>query len=120
MQAVVDTYDVPVAIAVTLFFNQAAILVFLTVVDTVILNKLLPQIQALNSNLSKADLNQVRFIGLNQLITQDQIPELLIAYGTSLGAAFLVATALMVLAVLAAFGVEWKSLKSRGEVEKEE
>ena len=86
---------------------------FLAVGQTVLLNNLLPQMQALNPNLTISDLLRAGAIELKQLVTNADVSEVLLAYARSLNAAFHVAVAMAVAAVLMAFGVEWKSVKRR-------
>ena len=113
VQTVVGLRDIPVASAITLFFNQAGGTTFLAVGQAVLLNNLLPQMQALNPNLTISDLLRAGAIELKQLVTNADVSEVLLAYARSLNAAFHVAVAMAVAAVLMAFGVEWKSVKRR-------
>lgn len=117
VQAAVEFNDIPVATSITLLFNQIAIPIFLAMANTVILNKLLPRMQALNPNLSQEDINRVGTSGLTGLVENDHVAEVRAAYGISLDSAFYIPTALMVVAVMMALGVEWKSLKRKEKTE---
>lgn len=114
VQVVVSLRDVPVATALTMFFMQAGSAVFLAVGQAVLLNNLLPQMQAINPALTTTDLVQAGAIGLKQLVSEAQGPAVLVAYARSLDAAFHASVAMAGVAVITAFGVEWKSLKRTG------
>jgi len=75
---------------------------------------LLPQVQAINPTLTTTDLINAGAIGLKQLVSKDEGPAVSVAYARSLDAAFHVAVAMAGVAIIPAFGVEWKSLKRRG------
>jgi hypothetical protein len=64
VQVVVSLRDVPVATALTMFFMQAGSAVFLAVGQAVLLNNLLPQMQAINPALTTTDLIDAGAIGL--------------------------------------------------------
>ena len=97
-----------------MFFMQAGSAVFLAVGQAVLLNNLLPQMQAINPALTTTDLINAGAIGLKQLVSKDEGPAVSVAYARSLDAAFHVAVAMAGVAIIPAFGVEWKSLKRRG------
>lgn len=114
VQVVVSLRDVPVATALTMFFMQAGSAVFLAVGQAVLLNNLLPRMQVINPTLTTLDLIHAGAIGLKQLVSEAQGPAVLVAYARSLDAAFHAAVAMAEVAVITAFGVEWKSLKRKG------
>lgn len=114
VQGTVDVEDVPVATAITMFFNQAGASIFLTVSQAVFLNKLLPQLQSINSNISKQDIITAGATGLKQLVTDAQLPDVLVAYARSLDGVFHVAAAITAVGAVTALGVEWKRLKHSG------
>lgn len=118
IQSVVSLGDLPLATAITLFFNQLGSSVFITVAQATILGRLLPRMQAINPNLSRQDIVQAGATGLKQLVTESQIPEVLEAYAVSVDAAFYVAAGIMAAAAVVALGVEQKKLPKEHKLDK--
>lgn len=113
VQAVVSLFDIPVATAITLFFTQAGYCIFLAAAQAVLLNQLLPRIQTLNPEVTAYDLIHAGAIGLKQLVAEEQIPELLVAYAESLNRTFKIGIATAGVAAIMALGVEWISIKRK-------
>lgn len=111
VQTVISLDDVPVAVALVLFFTQAGSAIFIAIGQAVLLNKLLPQMQAINQSLTVTDLIHAGAVGLVKLVPEVKAPAVMEAYASSLNSAFLVAVVAGSMAVIAGFGVEWKTLK---------
>jgi hypothetical protein len=113
VQTVVRLKDVPVATSVAIFSQVLGAAIFVALAQTVLLAKLLPQLQALNPNLSPAQVIQAGALGLKTLVRPDQLPAILSAYAKSVDLVFLVTAILAVIGTLSALPIEWKSLKSK-------
>ena len=113
VQAVVGLRDIPVATALTLFYQQLGSAMFLAIAQTVFLNKLLPAMQDINPLITKDDIIRAGATGLKNLVTGSELAATLIAYAKSIDAVFVVGLVMGVLSVLFALGVEWKSVKAQ-------
>jgi hypothetical protein len=80
VQTVVRLKDVPVATSVAVFSQFLGSAIFIALAQTVLLAKLLPQLQALNPDLSQGQVIQAGALGLKTLVTADQLPAILSAY----------------------------------------
>src|SRR5579859_2490434 len=120
VQSVVSLRDVPVGVAITLCASQAGSAIYLAIAQAILLNKLLPAVQAINPSLSMTDLLRAGATGLKGLVAVEQVPDMLIAYADSLSLTFKVAAGVSGISVLVACGVDWKSLKQKASSEREE
>ena len=111
VQATVQLKDIPVAISTTFFFQLLGQTLFIAVAQTVFLNELLPQIQAVNPNLDATDILRAGATGLKALVTEAQLPAVLVYYANSLDSVFKVGAATAAVAVILALFIEWKSIK---------
>jgi hypothetical protein len=112
--AVVRLSDVPIASSIALIFPQLGGAIALAVAQAVFLNRMLPEIQGLNPDLTSKDIMAAGATGLKGLVTESQLPLTLKAYAGSLDGTFKVAAAFSVVGVIVAFGIEWKSIKKDG------
>ena len=67
--------------------------------------------QAVNPDLTAIDILQAGATGLKTLVTEAQLPTVLVDYANSLDAVFKVDAAIAAVAVTLAFFIEWKSIK---------
>jgi sugar phosphate permease len=120
VQTVVSLRDVPVATALTLFYQQLGASLFLAIAQTILLNKLIPGVQKIDPNLSEADIIRAGATGLTTLLQGEQLAEAIIAYASGLDAAFLLAVGAAAVSVILACPVEWRSIKSQKHDTKED
>ena len=85
---------------------------FLPVAQAILLNKLLPQMQALDPSLTRDQIIKAGATGLKSLVSGESLRETLRAYVKGLDDAFILATVLSILSVFLACGVQWKSVKA--------
>lgn len=102
-----------------MFFSYAGSSIFLAVAQGLFLNRLLPQLQKVDSSITAIDIVRAGAIGLKDLVPKENIETLLSTYARSLSVTFYVAVGTAGLATILGFGVEWKSLKRRDENSKE-
>src|SRR5215471_7576802 len=94
VQTVVNLHDIPIATSISLLFQQLGPAIFVAVAQTVLLNKLLPQLLAIIPDLTEIQIVEAGATGLKTLVTEDQLPTVLVAYSGSLDGVFIVAAAL--------------------------
>lgn len=94
-------------------FAQAGGAIFLAVAQAVLLNYLLPRIQLLNPTLTAADLLTIGILDIKGLVAESQVPGLLLVFVHGLDGVFRVLAIVSSVAVLVAFGVQWKRLKEK-------
>lgn len=103
--------DVPIGACITLFFAYIGYSIFLAIAQVVFLNKLLPQLQTIDSKLTKIDIIKAGAIELKDLVPLEHLDEVLVVYARSLNVVFYIAVASTAVAVIMACGVKWISLK---------
>jgi hypothetical protein len=113
VQSVITLHDVPIATAVMLFFTQVGSTSFLTLGQTIFLRILLLEINQLNPTVTTTDLIRAGAVGLKLLVTEAEVPALLMMYEKSLHWIFYVALAMVGVAAIFSCGVEWKKLKHK-------
>ena len=111
VQTVVPLHDIPVANAAYLVFRQLGPVMSVAVSQAVVVNKLLSQLQAINSTLTKAEVVQAGATGLKELVAESDVPIVLVGYVKCLDIVFILASALAGISAVVALGVEWKSVK---------
>src|SRR5947207_7833903 len=111
VQTVVCPRDIPVANATYLVLRQIGPVIFVAVAQALFLNKLLPQMQAINSTLTKEEIVQAGATGLKALVGESDIPRVLAGYVKGFDAVFILASILAGISAVVALGVEWKSIK---------
>lgn len=110
-QSVVGLRDIPIATSTSILFQQLGPVLFIAVSQSVILNQLLPQMQAINPDLTALDIIRAGSTGLKTLVTETQLPAVLVSYANSLDMIFKITAGLSTIAIILAFGVEWKNIK---------
>lgn len=120
VQAVVRLRDVPIATSTSVLFQQLGPVLFIGVSQSVILNQLLPQMQAIDPNLTAMDIIRAGTTGLKTLVTEVQLPTVLVLYANSLDLVFKITATLSTVALILALGVEWKSIKTDKKTKSEE
>jgi sugar phosphate permease len=111
VQTVVCPSDIPVANATYLVLRQLGPVIFVAVSQAVFLNKLLPAMQAINPNLTKAEIVQAGATGLKMLVGESDLPRVLVGYVKGFDAVFILASILAGISSVVALGVEWNSIK---------
>ena len=111
VQAVVSLRDIPVATSTSVLFQQLGPVLFIAASQSVILNQLLPQMQAINPDLTAIDIIRAGITGLKTLVTETQLPIVLVSYANSLDLIFKITAGLSTVAFILALGVEWKNIK---------
>lgn len=111
VQSVVRLHDIPVAISTSVLFQQLGPVLFIAVSQSLILNQLLPQIRTINPDLTAIDIMQAGSTGLKTLVTEAQLPTVLVSYANSLDLIFKMTAGLSMVAFVLALGVEWKNIK---------
>jgi hypothetical protein len=97
---VIQLSDVPIGACLTLFFAYVGYSIFLAIAQVVFLNRLLPQLQNINSELTKIDIIKAGAIGLKDFVPPERLNEVLVAYSRSLNGVFYVAVASTAAAVI--------------------
>ena len=110
-QAVVCLRDIPIATSTSVLFQQLGPVLFIAVSQSVILNQLLPRMLAINPDLTAMDIIRAGITGLKTLVSETQLPNVLLSYANSLDLVFKVTAALSTIAFIMALGVEWKNIK---------
>lgn len=110
-QAVVCLRDIPIATSTSVLFQQLGPVLFIAVSQSVIVNQLLPRIQEINPDLTAIDIIRAGTTGLKTLVTEAQLPTVLVSYANSLDLVFKITAGLSVVAFMLALGVEWKNIK---------
>lgn len=110
-QAVVSLRDIPIATSTSVLFQQLGPVLFIAVSQSVILNQLLPQMQAIDPDLTAIDIIRAGVTGLKTLVSEAQLPIVLVSYANSLDLVFKVTAGLSMIAFIMALGVEWKNIK---------
>ncbi|KEQ64081.1 MFS general substrate transporter [Aureobasidium melanogenum CBS 110374] len=119
VQTVLSGCDIPVAISVVSFFMTIGGAIFVPISQTVFENGFLGAIKTLSPQLDghvflKAGASQIRAI-LSSMHEEDLLDSVLHAYCHALKHVFWVVTACAIAAVIAACGLDWKSVrKARG------
>src|SRR5437016_5984623 len=111
VQAVVCLRDIAVATSTSVLFQQLGQVLFIGVSQSVVVNQLFPAIQAMNPDLTTIDIIQAGTTGLKTLVTETQLPTVLVSYANSLDLVFKIAAGISTVAIFLALGVEWKSIK---------
>lgn len=111
VQTVVSPHDVPVANSTYLVLRQLGPVIFVAVAQAIFLNKLLPEMQAINPALTKTEIVQAGATGLKALVRESDIPRVLVACVKGFDAIFMLASVLAGISAVVALGVEWKSIK---------
>jgi hypothetical protein len=111
VQAVSRIRDIPIATALTLFAQQLGGTILLAGAQALLLNILLPAMQAINPAITTDDIVAAGATGLKSLVSGSDLATTLVAYAKGLDRAFLISLGGGGLALLSAFGVEWKSVK---------
>src|SRR5271169_6842835 len=111
VQSVVCLHDIPIATSTSILFQQLGPVLFIAVSQSVILNQLLPQMQAINPDLTALDIIRAGSTGLKTLVTEAQLPAVLVSYANSLDMIFKITAGLSTIAIILALGVEWKNIK---------
>lgn len=104
--------DIPVATALTLFSQQLGGTILFAGAQAILLNILLPAMQAINPAITKGEIIAAGATGLKSLVSGSDLAATLVAYAKGLDRAFLIPLGGGALAMISAFGVEWKSVKS--------
>jgi hypothetical protein len=115
VQAIVQLQDIPVAVSTTFFFQFLGQAVFISVAQAMFLNELLPQIQAVNPNITATDILTAGATELKTLVTESELPAVLVDYANSLDRVFKLDAVIAAVAVLLALFIEWKSIKKDRE-----
>ena len=113
VQTVCELRDIPVATALTLFFQQAGGTFFLGIAQAVLLNNLLPAMQKINPTITKTQIINAGATGLKNLVSGQQLAATLVVYARSLNKVFIISLVMGLFAFGFAFGVEWKSVKAK-------
>ena len=71
----------------------------------------MPKLQAINSHLTSTDIIRAGATGLKTLVTEGQLPAVLVDYADSIDWVFRIATGLAAMASVLAFAIELKSVK---------
>src|SRR5271169_2019386 len=102
VQSVVCLHDIPIATSTSVLFQQLGPVLFIAVSQSVVLNQLLPQIQAINPGLTAIDIMRAGTTGLKTLVTKAQLPIILVSYANSLDLIFKMTAGLSTVAFILA------------------
>ena len=103
--------DIAIATSLTQFFQHLGASISLIIMQTILLNKLLPQFENIAPSFSSNTILQAGETGVKMLVPE-QLGEVVSAYANSLDASFIFGVVLTGCALLTAFGVEWKSIRA--------
>lgn len=115
IQKVPPLNDIAIANSVLLLFQQLGPAVFVAAAQTLLLNQLVPQMQAINPALTSIQIVQAGAIGVKDLVQYWETPRFLVAYAKTLSGVFIVAAGLGGVAVLPTFRIEWKNIKPKAK-----
>lgn len=117
VQTVLKREQVPVGTAIIMLFQFFGGSVFLAISQSVFSNELVDSLTKLALNSSEIqDIINAGSAAVREVVTAQQLPGVLNAYNTRITSAFYVATAACACAFLAAFGLEWRSVKGKSLV----
>ena len=103
-----------------MIFQQLGPSVFLTVAQTVFLTNLLPRLREIKPEITAKQVLDAGETGLKGLVTESELPKVLVEYVTSLDKVFQIAASLAAFAVVLVLFLKWGSIrKKKREVPKE-
>src|SRR5947207_10764757 len=108
IQNVVNQRDIPVATTICLFLQHFGPTVAVHVAQSGFLNNILPEMRAINPDLTAKMILEAGATGLRGLVPETLLPNLVVAYADSLRIVYVVAAVLGVLATIVAVPIPWK------------
>jgi hypothetical protein len=113
VQAVLTQSQLPIGNAIVMFSNTFAGAIFLAISNSVLSNGLVTQIQQRIPNIDPQEIVTAGATGIRNIVSADQLPEVLLAYNSAVRDVFIMAIVTGCLSFAASFGFEWKSLKGK-------
>ena len=111
-QAVMPFDDVAVGTAVVVFLQVLGGSIFVSVAQNQFTTRLVSNLLALDiPGLNPQDIISSGATGLRDLVTEDQLPVVLVAYNDAIMRALMVGVIIGAISLVGALGVEWKSVK---------
>ena len=115
VQTVLSREDIPIGITIITFAQFLAGTIFVTVCQAVLSNTLRAQLSSKIPGLDLGKLSQTGATDLSQLVPKDKLPVLLAAYNKGLVNVFYCALATSSAAFIAAFFLEWRTMRKQAE-----
>ncbi|KAH0842268.1 hypothetical protein AYO21_00113 [Fonsecaea monophora] len=119
VQAAAKNIDIPSSIALLCFSENCGGAVFVSVAQNIFTQKLASKVQ----NIAGIDPVQVVSTGATEITSltkdPDQLEAIRVAYNDALSRPFLVALILLCVATIGTVGVDWKSIKQKGDKDKD-
>ncbi len=115
VQTVLSRKDIPIGITIITFAQFLGGAVFVTVCQAVLSNTLRAQLSSKIPGLDIGKLSQTGATDLSQLVPKDKLPVLLAAYNEALVNVFYCALAMSCAAFIAAFFLEWRTMRKQPE-----
>jgi hypothetical protein len=113
VQVVVDEKDMPTGNAIAIFFNTLGGALSVSIAQNIFSNTLVKQLPLLAPDVSIATVIQAGAAHLREVLTEAQLPGVLLAYDKAVTTAFILPIATAGIAGLASLGLEWKSVKGK-------
>ena len=113
IQTTVNPDDIPLANATFLVLRQLGPVIFIAVAQAIFINRLLPDMQAINPALTARQITNAGATGLAGLVKESDIPRVLVAFVKGMDSVFILVSALAVMSAVTALGVEWRSIKEK-------
>ena len=117
-QAVLDRSDVPTGIAIMFFMQSLGGAVFMCVSQALFTNYIKTKLAAI-PGVDVAKIQQMGAMNLSKVVPADKLHEVLVYYNIGLRRAFIVVVAVSCLMLLPTLGMEWKSVKTKKNTNKE-
>lgn len=110
-QVVLDTDDLPLGMALVVFFQSLGGAIFTSVGESVFINGLVNRLHDIAPTLDAAQLLNTGFTGLATIVPPNMLPRVQEAYNTSLTNTWFVSVALSSLSIIGALGMEYKRIR---------
>ena len=114
IQTVLPKADIPAGASIVVLVQTLSGAIFIAVGQAVLQNKLVKNLQAAfpNGGLDATKISTVGATQLRSLVSQKDLPAVLVAYNSALTRVFLVATIMSALTIIGSLSIEWKSVKA--------
>ena len=112
-QTALSDKDITIGLSLLNFVNFLGSTIFITASQTLLETRLIKGLRGIISNLNAATVSNGGATSLRTLVTKDKLPLVLRVYNDSFQGIWYLALGLACLSLVASFGMEWKSVKTK-------